>query len=51
MSKNARKIAQDIFGEDNVTVIPNSKKYKLDSELEIKKKTIIMSQEFIKSGL
>ncbi len=51
VSKNARKIAQDIFGEDNVAVIPNSKKYKLDSELEIKKKTIIMSQEFIKSGL
>ena len=49
--EQSKKVAQDIFGSDNVTVISNSTKYKLDSKLEIDKKSVIMSEEFINNGL
>ena len=56
VSKTARKIAQDIFGEDNVTVVKNNKdkryNYKPgEIEIEVEGKIVPMTEEIINSEL
>lgn len=57
VSKNARKIAQDIFGEENVTVVKNNSKNKKYNykpgkiEIETEGKVVPMTEEIINSEL
>ena len=51
VAKVSIEIAQNTFGSDNVTVISDSIKYKLGSKLEIDKKSVTISEEFINNGL
>ncbi len=57
VSKNAKKIAQGIFGTDNVTVVKNNRKEKKYDykpgkiKIEVERKTVPMTEEIINSEL